>query len=90
MTKGTDTSAVEWLLKSEDPSVRYFTLTELLDKPEKSPDVEKTQSLIPTGPRVSILLGGQQSDGGFGVHPYQKWTGAHWRLVSLVELGVPS
>ena len=22
------------------------------------------------------------------MHPYQKWTGAHWRLVSLVELGV--
>jgi hypothetical protein len=23
------------------------------------------------------------------VHPYKKWQGAHWRLVSLVELGVP-
>jgi hypothetical protein len=23
-----------------------------------------------------------------GVHPYKKWQGAHWRLVSLVELGV--
>ncbi len=40
------------------------------------------------GPRVRVLLDGQESDGGFGVHPYQKWTGAHWRLVSLVELGV--
>ena len=28
--------------------------------------------------------------GGFGVHPYRKWTGAHWRLVSLVELGIPA
>src|SRR6266699_6760199 len=36
------------------------------------------------------LLDGQQSDGSFGVHPYQKWTGAHWRLVSLVELGITS
>jgi hypothetical protein len=26
--------------------------------------------------------------GGFGVHPYRKWTGAHWRLVSLIELGM--
>ncbi|MFQ5871493.1 MAG: hypothetical protein ACE5IB_04990, partial [Candidatus Geothermarchaeales archaeon] len=24
------------------------------------------------------------------VHPYKKWTGAHWRLVSLVELGLPA
>ena len=42
-----------------------------------------------TGPRVQALLSGQQPDGGFGVRPYQKWRGAHWRLVSLVELGVP-
>jgi hypothetical protein len=28
--------------------------------------------------------------GGFGVHPYKKWDGAHWRLVSLVELGIPA
>jgi hypothetical protein len=34
-------------------------------------------------------LRGQDRDGGFVVHPYQKWGGAHWRLVSLVELGVP-
>ena len=36
-----------------------------------------------------VLLAGQRRDGGFGVHPYRKWTGAHWRLVSLVELEVP-
>ncbi len=39
---------------------------------------------------VRVLLAGQQPGGGFGVHPYRKWTGAHWRLVSLVELGVPA
>ena len=81
--------AIEWLLQSRDPSVRYFTLTELLNKPEESPEVEQTRRLIISGLRVPILLDGQQADGGFGVHPYQKWTGAHWRLVSLVELGVP-
>jgi hypothetical protein len=26
---------------------------------------------------------------GFGVGAYRNWTGAHWRLVSLAELGVP-
>jgi hypothetical protein len=39
---------------------------------------------------ITGLLRGQRRDGGFGVHPYSKWTGAHWRLVSLVELGVPA
>jgi len=90
ITTGTDDSAVGWLLQSEDPSIRYFTLTDILEKPKDSPEVEKTWRLIPSGPRVLILLDGQQSDGGFGVHPYQKWTGAHWRLVSLVELGITS
>jgi hypothetical protein len=39
---------------------------------------------------IAKLLSGQRADGGFGVHPYSKWRGAHWRLVSLVELGIPS
>jgi hypothetical protein len=39
---------------------------------------------------ITKLLAGQRADGGFGVHPYSKWTGSHWRLVSLVELGVSS
>ena len=38
---------------------------------------------------IAGLLAGQRADGGFAVHPYSKWTGAHWRLVSLIELGVP-
>ena len=38
---------------------------------------------------IAGLLSGQRRDGGFGVHPYTKWTGSHWRLVSLVELGIP-
>lgn len=42
-----------------------------------------------SGPKVTALLDGQQADGGFGGDPYRKWTGAHWRLVSLAELGVP-
>ena len=89
ITKDADNLAVEWLLKSEDPSIRYFTLINILGKPEDSPEVERTRTLISRGPRVRILLDGQQPDGGFKVHPYQKWTGAHWRLVSLVELGIP-
>ena len=39
---------------------------------------------------IAGLLKGQRADGGFGVDPYTKWSGAHWRLVSLVELGVPT
>src|SRR5882672_5475074 len=81
--------AVKWLLQSDDPSIRYLTLTEVLGKSQHSSDVESVRKQIPQGPKVEVLLSGQKRDGGFGVHPYQKWTGAHWRLVSLVELGIP-
>jgi hypothetical protein len=80
--------AIAYLLKSHDPSIRYYTLTELLEKSPKSTVVKKTKAAIPHGPRAKVLLTGYKS--GFKVHPYQKWTGAHWRLVSLMELGLPS
>ncbi len=83
-------SAARWLLESEEPSVRYLTLTGVLGEATDSPEVKKAQDQIPNGPRVRALLKEQRANGGFGVHPYQKWTGAHWRLVSLVELGFPT
>src|SRR5881296_3309312 len=82
--------AVEWLLDSDNPSICYLTLTEILNRPSDSKEVLAAKKQIPSGPIVKTLLLGQRADGGFGVHPYQKWTGAHWRLVALVELGIPS
>ncbi len=83
-------ATIEWLLVSTDPSVRYFTLTDVVGLGEDSPDVQVAREEIPGGPRVRALLDGQQPDGGFGADHYRKWTGTHWRLVSLVELGVPA
>jgi hypothetical protein len=57
---------------------------DLLDEADP-PDL----GLVLEGPIVRSLLAGQQPNGGFGVHPYRQWTGAHWRLVSLVELEAP-
>ena len=53
-------------------------------------DSAPNPATVTAGPWVSALLAGQQGDGGFGGDPYRKWTGAHWRLVSLAELDVPS
>ncbi|MFQ5986978.1 MAG: hypothetical protein ACE5KQ_06430 [Thermoplasmata archaeon] len=86
---GEHTDVLAWLLASEDPSIRYLTLHHLLEETD-SPRVREVKREILEGSRVRALLSSQEADGGFGVHPYKKWTGAHWRLVSLVELGVPS
>jgi hypothetical protein len=73
-------SAVEWLLESKEPAVRYLTRRDLLGE-----DAPEDEARILEGPIVRALL---DADG--SVHPYKKWQGAHWRLVSLVELAVPA
>jgi hypothetical protein len=73
-------AAVDWLLASDEPAIRGMARRDLLDEADP-PDLR----LVLEGPLVRSLLAGQQPGGGFGVHPYRKWTGAHWRLVSLVE-----
>ena len=80
-----ESGAVGWLLQSTEPAIRVMARRDLLDEPVDEPHDE-----VLAGPLVRGLLAGQQPDGGFGVHPYRKWTGAHWRLVSLVELGIPA
>ncbi|HEX5148840.1 MAG TPA: hypothetical protein VFW02_07150 [Candidatus Limnocylindrales bacterium] len=81
--------ALQLLLDSDEPAIRHAALTELLDRPPDDPDVAAARAAIPTGPIVAGLVAGQEPDGQFGVHPYTKWSGAHWRLVSLMDLGVP-
>ena len=97
-----DDSSLRFLLASHDPSIRYFALTDLLDLPQSDPEVALVKKLIPGGPKIQALMAGQKGAkrksskslathvGGFGVHPYKKWDGAHWRLVSAVELGIPA
>lgn len=81
--------ATDWLLESKDPSIRYLTLVDLLDEDEDSHAVRNCKQHIMEGSRVKALLAGQKPNGGFSVDPYRKWTGSHWRLVSLVNLAVP-
>ena len=78
-------SAVGWLLASDELAIRGMARRDLLNEANPA-DLHR----VTDGPKVRALLSGQRPDGGFGVHPYRKWTGAHWRLVSLVELEVPA
>jgi hypothetical protein len=75
-----DAAAVAWLLTSDEPAVRYLTRRDVLGE-----DVRADEDEILRGPKVRALLSEQRK-----VHPYRKWYGAHWRLVSLVELAVPA
>jgi hypothetical protein len=78
-------NAVDWLLESDEPAIRLLTRRDVLGE-----SVEADADALVAGPMVSTLLSGQQADGGFGGHPYRKWIGTHWRLVSLAELAAPA
>jgi hypothetical protein len=77
-------TAATWLLDSDEPAIRLMTRRDVFGE-----QADENPGQVLTGAKVTALLSGQRSDGGFGVHPYRKWTGAHWRLVSLVELAIP-
>lgn len=78
-------NAVDWLLASDEPAIAMLARRDLLGE-----QVGVTADQLLAGPKLAALLAGQQADGSFGVPAYAKWTGAHWRLISLVELGLPA
>src|SRR5712691_10988607 len=77
-------AAVTWLLNCDEPAIWLMTRRDVLGE-----QADEDAGQVLAGTKVTALLSGQRADGGFGVHPYRKWTGAHWRLVSLAELAVP-
>ena len=79
-----DAAAIEWLLSSPEPGIRGMTRRDLLGE-ARPDDLDR----VLDGPLVRALFAGQQPDGSFHPDWYRKWVGAHWRLISMVELEVP-
>lgn len=79
------TAAIEWLLASDEPIIRYRARTWLQDEPETDAAVRADRHAIPDGNVVSTLLDFPEP----ALTPYRKWFGLHWRLVSLADLGLP-
>jgi hypothetical protein len=80
---------IETLLKSNEPSVRFKTLVNVLGKKTDAPQVRKLQEQIKSSPRVKKLLSERDRSGEIPSHPYKKWYGAHWVLAMLAEIGYP-
>ncbi len=80
----------EWLLEKNNPSVRYFTLRNLLEKPDKNSEVkEAKQEIMKTG-SVPVILS-KQKNKGYWEEPERfysaKYKGTVWQLMILAELG---
>jgi hypothetical protein len=79
-------AAIDWLLKSDEPAIRYRTRTWLLGESERAPKVRRDRKEAWDGPIVSTLLDFTDEA---KKDPYRKWWGMHWRLVSLAYFGLP-
>lgn len=55
-----------WLLEPDNPSVRYWTLVDLLDRPLNDPEVLDTRAAINDHPFVKELFSLQQPEGYWG------------------------
>ena len=79
-----------WLLELDDPSVRYFTLRGLLDRPEDDPEVQAARHAIMTSEPVQKILAAQKAEG-YWVKPDKgyspKYRATSWQLLFLAELG---
>jgi hypothetical protein len=81
----------EWLLEKDNPSVRYFTLKDILGKAENDPDIKKAHKEIMTTGVVPRILEKQNGDGSWGVpenfYVNAKYDGTVWNIILLGELG---
>ena len=80
----------DWLLETNNPSVRYFALKDLLGKPENDPKVLLAKNKIMNLGLVPKILK-QQNDQGYWDAPNRfytaKYKGTVWQLIILAELG---
>ena len=81
---------IEKLLRSDEPSVKYKVLVNVLGNSNDSVEVNKIQEEIKSSQRVKELLSERKDDGTIPYHPYAKWFGAHWILATLADIGYPS
>jgi len=82
---------LEWLLEKDNPSVRFFALTDLMERPENHDEViQAKKEIMKTGVVPRILA--KQRKGGYwqkaeDFYIRTKYKGTVWQLIILAELG---
>ena len=82
---------IPWLLEPDNPSVHYWTLVDILDRPESDPVVREAQATVLDQPLVQEIFRLQHPAGYWGedeTKPYSA-TGALTMLALLHMHGVP-
>jgi hypothetical protein len=79
-----------WLLEPDNPSVRYFALRDLLDRPETDPDLRAARAAIMASEPVRAILAARHADG-YWVKPGPGYSPSYrssvWQVIFLADLG---
>ncbi|MFW9951751.1 MAG: nitrogen fixation protein NifH [Candidatus Thorarchaeota archaeon] len=81
---------LDWLLEENNPSVRYFTLVDILDKDESHHEVKEAKQDIMNSDIIRKILS-KQKEGTYWVNPENfyvstKYKGTVWSFIILAEL----
>ncbi len=82
---------LDWLLEPENPSVRYFTLRDILDQPEKDSEVEEAKTAIGCYEKISKIFSKQKPEGYWesAEYPYHpKYKSTYWQIMILSQMGL--
>ncbi|MGZ7210468.1 MAG: nitrogen fixation protein NifH, partial [Methanobacterium sp.] len=78
---------VEWLLKEDNPSVRYFTLLDILNKQSNDFEVKEARENIMKYGVVPKILAKQETGGYWGIpenfYLRGKYKGTSWQILIL-------
>ena len=82
---------INWLLEDDNPSVKYYTLVDLLGKPIDNKDVTTAKEQIMKTDTVPKILSKQEPGGYWGIrddfYVRSKYKGTVWNLIILAEMG---
>ena len=99
---GSHNRAIDWLLVSDQPSVRYYALVDLLGKAESDSDVKRARLRIPRTGWAHNLLAAQKPNGYWESHEprtVREWVNflrfpvfgsSVWKGIVLSDLGLTS
>ncbi len=82
--------ATQWLLEEENPSVRYYTLKDILGKSDHDRDVQEAKGAIMRHGIVPDILQAQREAAYLVTYPdfyADKYKGLAWQLIVLAHLG---
>jgi len=84
-------SPIDWLLEKENPSIRYFTLRDLLCRGEDDPEVTEAKASISTSKLMVKIFSKQKPEGYWEEqdNPYHpKYKSTYWQIMILGQLGM--